>query len=113
MQYVKNLHYAIAHLRRADGGLRPKAAANASCSMNLSSEGQRCRIHFVLLHFKFTNFLIAPVMQTICEKDPLYCFWFFEAYYKALKDQLSVLSKMFDPTREADVEELFSFTAVM
>jgi hypothetical protein len=54
--YIKNLHYAIAHLRRADGGLRPKTAANASCSMNLLSEGQRCGIHVILLHFKFINF---------------------------------------------------------
>jgi hypothetical protein len=46
-------------------------------------------------------------------KDPLYGFWFFEAYYQAFNDQLSVLSKKFNPTREADVEELLSFTAVM
>ncbi len=72
VEYIKNLHYAIAHLRRADGGLRPKTAENVSCSMNLLAEGQRCGIHFILLHFKFNNFFIAPVMHryTIREKKP-------------------------------------------
>ncbi len=60
-------------------------------------------------------FFIALVMHryTLRDKDPLYGFWFFEAYYQAFVDQLSVLSKKFNPTREADVEELLSFTALM
>jgi len=43
VEYSKALHYAIAHLRRADGGLRPKQAEVAGCSMDLLSGGdKRC-----------------------------------------------------------------------
>ena len=38
LEYVKNLHYTIAHLRRADGGLRPKTADAPTCSMDLFAE---------------------------------------------------------------------------
>ena len=42
-EYSKPLHYAIAHLRRADGGLRPKKEGVPGCSMDLlSASDQRC-----------------------------------------------------------------------
>ena len=42
-EYYKTLHYAIAHLRRADGGLRPKTEGAAGCSMNLLARGDTDR----------------------------------------------------------------------
>ena len=40
MEYEKILHYCIAHLRRADGGLRPKGEDRAVGSMNLLAQGE-------------------------------------------------------------------------
>jgi hypothetical protein len=40
MEYCKPLHYAIAHLRRADGALRPKREGVPGCSMDLLSAGE-------------------------------------------------------------------------
>jgi hypothetical protein len=44
MEYNKSLHFGIAHLRRADGGLRPKGAERAVGSMNLLAEGEAARL---------------------------------------------------------------------
>jgi hypothetical protein len=59
--------------------------------------------------------LIAPVLHryTLREKDPLYGYWFFEAYYMSFVRQLSVLSTKFNPQTEAQVDELLSFKASM
>ncbi len=95
VQYFKSLHYTIAHLRRADGGLRLKSAANASCSMNLLSQGQRCGIHFILLHFKFTNFLYSACdaqVHNLRQRPPLRLLGLRKAFVDQA-DQLSVLSK--------------------
>ena len=40
VEYEKILHYCIAHLRRADGGLRPKREDRAVGSMNLLAQGE-------------------------------------------------------------------------
>jgi hypothetical protein len=40
--------------------------------------------------------------------DPLYGYWFFEAYYQALAQQLSAISPKFVPETEAGVDELLS-----
>ena len=57
LEYSKCLHYAIAHLRRADGGLRPKSADNTTpCSMNLLCEGQRCWNNLFRCTFNSQNF---------------------------------------------------------
>jgi hypothetical protein len=45
--------------------------------------------------------------------DPLYGYWFFEAYYQALAKQLSAISRKFVPEIEAGVDELLSFQAEM
>ena len=47
------------------------------------------------------------------ESDPIYGFWFFEAYYRSFGKQLSIISRKFMPETEAAVEELLSFTADM
>ena len=39
-EYNKCLHYCIAHLRRADGGLRPKGGDRPVGSMNLLAKGE-------------------------------------------------------------------------
>ena len=43
-EYNKSLHFCIAHLRRADGGLRPKGAERAVGSMNLLAAGDAARL---------------------------------------------------------------------
>ena len=40
--------------------------------------------------------------------DPLYGYWFFEAYYEAFAKQLRSISPKFVPTTDAEVEELLS-----
>ncbi len=45
--------------------------------------------------------------------DPLYCYWFFEAYYQAFGKQLAAISRKFEPETEAGVDELLSFKANM
>ena len=47
------------------------------------------------------------------ESDPIYGFWFFEAYYQSFGKQLSIISRKFMPETEAAVKELMSFTADM
>ena len=44
IEYTKALHYCIAHLRRADGGLRPKGPDRPVGSMNLLAEGETVRL---------------------------------------------------------------------
>ncbi len=44
VEYSKALHSTIAHLSRADGGLRPKQAGIYGCSMDILSGGDKeCR----------------------------------------------------------------------
>jgi hypothetical protein len=43
-EYSKLLHYCIAHLRRADGALRPKSESRTVGSMNLLAEGDTARL---------------------------------------------------------------------
>jgi hypothetical protein len=50
---------------------------------------------------------------TVRASDPLYGYWFFEAYYQAFAKQLSAISRKFVPETEADVDELLSFKADM
>ena len=45
--------------------------------------------------------------------DPLYGYWFFEAYYEAFAKQLGSISPKFVPTTDAEVDELLSFKANM
>jgi hypothetical protein len=45
--------------------------------------------------------------------DPLYGYWFFEAYNEAFSAQLGSISPKFVPTTPAGVEELLSFKANM
>ena len=45
--------------------------------------------------------------------DPIYGFWFFEAYYEAFAKQLGSISPKFVPTTDAEVDELLSFKANM
>ena len=45
--------------------------------------------------------------------DPLYGYWFFEAYYEAFAKQLAAISLKFVPTTPGGVEELLSFKADM
>ena len=40
--------------------------------------------------------------------DPLYGYWFFEAYYQAFAKQLSAISRKFVPETEAGVDELLT-----
>ena len=51
--------------------------------------------------------------HTMSGSDPLYGYWFFEAYYQAFAKQLSAISRKFVPETEADVDELLSFKADM
>jgi hypothetical protein len=43
IEYSKAFHYAIAHLRRGDGALRPKTEGASSCSMDLLAGGENNR----------------------------------------------------------------------
>ena len=45
--------------------------------------------------------------------DPLYGYWFFEAYYEAFAKQLATICPKFVPTTAGGVEELLSFKADM
>ena len=45
--------------------------------------------------------------------DPIYGYWFFEAYYQAFGKQLAAISPKFVPETEAGVDELLSFQAEM
>ncbi len=47
------------------------------------------------------------------KNDPLYGFWFFEAYYEGLTKQLGSIRPKFVPTTAAKVHELLSFKANM
>ncbi len=50
---------------------------------------------------------------TMRKSDPLYGYWFFEAYYEAFAKQLAAISPKFVPRTAAGVEELLSFKADM
>ena len=50
---------------------------------------------------------------TMRGSDPLYGYWFFEAYYQAFGKQLAAISSKFVPETEAGVDELLSFKANM
>ena len=45
--------------------------------------------------------------------DPIYGYWFFEAYYETFMKQLAMISPKFAPTTAAEVDELLSFKADM
>ena len=45
--------------------------------------------------------------------DPLYGYWFFEAYYEAFLANLVTISSKFAPKNEAGIDELLSFKADM
>ena len=45
--------------------------------------------------------------------DPIYGYWFFEAYYETFVKQLAMISPKFVPTTAAEVEELLSFKVDM
>jgi hypothetical protein len=50
---------------------------------------------------------------TLRKSDPLYGFWFFEAYYESFAKQLGAISPKFVPTTPAGIDELLSFKATM
>ena len=50
---------------------------------------------------------------TMRGSDPIYGYWFFEAYYQAFGKQLAAISPKFVPETEAGVDELLSFQAEM
>jgi hypothetical protein len=50
---------------------------------------------------------------TLRKTDPLYGYWFFEAYYESSGKQLSLISPKFMPETAAGGEELLSFKASM
>jgi hypothetical protein len=50
---------------------------------------------------------------TVRASDPLYGYWFFEAYYQAFAKQLSTICRKFVPETEAGVDELLSYKADM
>ena len=54
-----------------------------------------------------------PHRYTLRNSDPLYGYWFFEAYYNSIGKQLSIISPKFMPETEAQVIELLSFQANM
>ena len=45
--------------------------------------------------------------------DPIYGYWFFEAYHEAYVKHLVTISPKFAPTTAAGVDELLSFKADM
>ncbi len=49
----------------------------------------------------------------LLKTDPLYGYWFFEAYYESFATALAKLSPKFVPTTPHSVEELLSFKADM
>ena len=118
-EYIKALHYCIAHLRRADGALRPKSETRPVGSMNLLAAGDTVRL-VTWSMLRKTDFglhiliVTAPMHRYNPRKsDPLYGYWFFEAYYEAFATELSKLNPKFVPTTAAGVEELLSFQANM
>ncbi len=50
---------------------------------------------------------------TSCKTDPLYGYWFFEAYYESSGKQLSLSTPKFMPETAAGVVELLLFKASM
>ena len=50
---------------------------------------------------------------SVRSSDPIYGFWFFEAYYESFGKQLSMISPKFIPETDAAVEELLLFKANM
>ena len=50
---------------------------------------------------------------SVRSSDPIYGFWFFEAYYESFGKQLSMISPKFMPVTDAAVVELLSFKANM
>ena len=61
------------------------------------------------------NILMILVLHryTIRTSDPIYGYWFFEAYYETFGKQLSLISTKFMPETDSSVEELLSFKANM
>ena len=47
------------------------------------------------------------------KNDPIYGYWFFEAYYESFAKQLGSISPKFVPTTIAGIDELLSFKANM
>jgi hypothetical protein len=47
------------------------------------------------------------------KNDPIYGYWFFEAYYESFAKQLVIISPKFAPTTAAGLEELLPFKADM
>jgi hypothetical protein len=72
------------------------------------------------MHSDVSQFETHPVTvllhsYTPRASDPLYEFWFFEAYYELFAKQLTSISSKFAPSTAAGVEELrlLSFKADM
>jgi hypothetical protein len=55
----------------------------------------------------------VPHRYTLRKTDPLYGYWFFEAYYESIGKQLSLISPKFMPETATGIEELLSFKASM
>jgi hypothetical protein len=55
----------------------------------------------------------VPHRYTLRKTDPLYGYWFFEAYYESIGKQLSLISPKFMPETASGVAELLSFKASM
>ena len=47
------------------------------------------------------------------KSDPIYGYWFFEAYYESFLANLVTISSKFAPKNEAGIDELLSFKADM
>ncbi len=64
---------------------------------------------------QFKTHLVTMLLHRYAPRasDPLYGFWFFEAYYKSFEKQLTSISSKFAPSMAADVEQLLSFKGDM
>ena len=113
MEYIKSLHYAIAHLRRADAALNPKAEGSSDCSMDLLSDKAKSRCFFSAQLIRQNSDSLVLHRYTLDADDPIYGFWFFETYYQAFAKQLCCYSSKFNPTNAAEVEELLAYTVEM
>ncbi len=94
--------------------------------MNLLAQGETVRLvahsmpyepDFALQHDKsqLDAHLVTMLLHRYTPRasDPLYGFWFFEAYYESFAKQLTSISSKFAPSTAAGVEELLSFKADM